>query len=262
MPELPEAEANRRRVEAHCLNRTIGRVVLGNDTKHVELPTEEERDALTGRQFTETRRHGKLIFAGSSTGPWIAVHLGMSGSLRPWDADDGPPDYARITFEFEGDRRLSFRCPRKLGWVNVTDDPDAYVAGRGFGPDALKIGRDTFRDVIGSSKGALKSALIQQKKLAGIGNLWSDEILYRTGLMPDATGTDLSEAKLDEVFDQMHAVLDAVSDTDMDYSKLPDDWLIHHRTAGDDCPRCGGTIAKKTVGGRTAYHCPDHQGAA
>lgn len=71
MPELPEAEANRRRIEAQCLNRTIASVRLGADTEHVGLPDAAARESLTGRQFTEARRHGKTIFAGSKTGPWM-----------------------------------------------------------------------------------------------------------------------------------------------------------------------------------------------
>ena len=185
MPELPEAEANRLRVERDCLHRTIEAAEPGDDTSYIELPGDNERARLVGHQFTRTHRHGKLIFAGSESGPWICVHLGMSGSLRPFDEADGPPDYAKFLIRFEGERRLAFRCPRKLGWVRVVESPEAEIERIGFGPDALEIGRDAFAEVIGESRGAIKSALIEQKKLAGVGNLWSDEILYRTGIDPE-----------------------------------------------------------------------------
>ena len=172
MPELPEAEANRLRVERDCLHRTIEAAEPGDDTSYIELPGDNERARLVGHQFTRTHRHGKLIFAGSESGPWICVHLGMSGSLRPFDEADGPPDYAKFLIRFEGERRLAFRCPRKLGWVRVVDSPEAEIERIGFGPDALEIGRDAFAEVIGESRGAIKSALIEQKKLAGVGNLW------------------------------------------------------------------------------------------
>lgn len=263
MPELPEAEANRRRIEASCLNRTIEAVRLGNDTDHVDLPDAQARARLEGRQFTEARRHGKAIFAGSKSGPWIAVSLGMTGSLRPFDAADVRPDHARLVVEFEGDRRLAFRCPRKLGWVEVVDDPADYIAARDLGPDAMEIDVDTFANRVGGSRGAIKSALMNQKKLAGIGNLWSDETLFRTGIRPDRIASDLPRGRIDALFEEMRRVLAAVSETDMDYSRLPDAWLIAHRDAGAQCRHCGkGRIEKAKVGGRSAYYCPAHQSGA
>lgn len=262
MPELPECEANRRRVEAETLHRTIEAVSLGDDVAHVELPDGAARDRLVGRQFTETHRHGKLIFAGSKSGPWIAVHLGMTGSLRPYDGAGAAPDYARITIAFEGDRRLAFRCPRKFGWVRVVDGPDGVIDEAGMGPDALQIDADAFAERLGGSRAALKSALMDQKKLAGIGNLWSDETLYRAGLHPETRAGDLSRDRVDALRQTMREVLQGVLDVDARYGDLPRDWLIHRREADADCPLCGGRIATAKVGGRTAYFCPQHQGAA
>ena len=259
MPELPEAEANRLRIARDCLNRTIEAAEPGDDTDHIELPGDNERGRLVGHQLTRTHRHGKLIFAGSGAGPWIAVHLGMTGSLRPFDADDGPPDYAKFVIRFEGERRLAFRCPRKLGWVRVVDSPQAEIDRIEFGPDALEISRDAFVEVIGTSRGAIKSALMQQKKLAGIGNLWSDEILFRLGIDPQRKGTKLDEGQLGEMYDAMRDILRAVVDTQADYSKLPECWLIHTRDEGAECPQCGGTITRTKVGGRSAFHCTRHQ---
>jgi formamidopyrimidine-DNA glycosylase len=260
MPELPEAEANRRRIEAGALNRTVEAVRLGADTAHVDLPAKAERDRLEGRRFTEARRYGKLVFAGAKSGPWIAVHLGMTGSLRVYDEAEGAPDYARIMIAFEGDRRLAFRCPRKLGWVKVIDDPGAFVAEEGYGPDALQIRQADFAARLG--RGAVKPALMDQAKVAGIGNLWSDEILFHSDTAPDARAADLSEARVGELFAAMHRLFGGALQVHADYSALPGDWLVHNRTEGADCPRCGGTIAKKKVGGRTAYYCPGHQKAA
>ena len=260
MPELPECEANRRRVAEHCLNRTIESVELG-EVEHMDMPGANERGRLTGRQFTETRRHGKYIFAGSKSGPWIAVHLGMTGSLRPFDAPDDPPDYAKLVIAFEGDRRLAFRCPRKLGWVRVIDDPDAFLTEQDLGPDALEIGLEAFVDVIGSTNGAVKSALMSQKKLAGIGNLWSDEALFQQGIAPTRVARELDRDALADLHRATRRILQTVCDTGARYGDLPRGWLIpDHRDEGAACPRCDGTITKTKVGGRTAYFCDTHQG--
>lgn len=263
MPELPENEAQRLTLERECLDRTIRSVELGDDVTYIELPGDNERARLVGRQFTETRRHGKNIFAGSKTGPWMAVHLGMTGKLIPFDAKpDGsgdPPDKTKLLITFEGDRRLAFRCPRKLGHVRIVDDPDAYITEKGLGPDALAITREAFVETFGKTRSAIKSSLMKQDKMAGVGNLWSDETCFQTGLHPECRANELSDAKLAEVHGAMQDILRAVVDTDATYRKLPDDWLIRHRRRGKECRRCGGTIVSAKVGGRTAYFCDKHQ---
>ena len=262
MPELPESDTNRARVEAGALNRTIARVEPGNDVSHITLPDAAERQRLIGRQFTQTRRHGKVIFAGSAEGPWMAVHLGMSGSLRPFDEGEAAPDHVKLLVSFEGARRLAFRCPRKLGWVRIVDDPDSFIEAQGYGPDAMKIDRADFAARIGGGRGALKAALMDQKKMAGVGNLWSDETLYQCDLMPDARIDRLPDDAMGRLHTAMRRILGKVLEVGADYDRLPKDWLIHRRREGETCPRCGGTIARMKVGGRSAFHCPDHQAGA
>jgi len=259
LPELPEAEASRRAVEEQCLDRTIEDAAPGANVTYIELPGNNERRRLIGQRFTLTRRHGKMIFAGSKSGPWIGVHLGMTGKLVPYDEGEDPPRDPKFIIRFEGERRLAFLDRRKLGWLKVIDDPDAFIAAEGYGPDALAIAQDAFAQVIGGTNGAVKSALMDQRKLAGIGNLWSDEILFRTGIAPAHTASDLSDAKLAELFGAMREVLESVTDTCMDYAQLPDDWLIKNRKKGARCPSCGGRIESTKVGSRTAYYCPEHQ---
>ncbi|MGI8943102.1 MAG: DNA-formamidopyrimidine glycosylase family protein [Qipengyuania sp.] len=259
MPELPENEAQRRLLERECLNRTIERVELGEDVSYITLPGENERARLVGRQFTLTRRHGKNIFAGSITGPWLAVHLGMTGKLIAYDTPDDPPDKTKLLIAFEGNRRLAFRCPRKLGKVRIIDDPDEFICEQKLGPDALAISKSEFARVMGRTSSPIKAALMNQSKLAGIGNLWSDEILFQTSLHPTGVAAELDAKKLEELHAAMQEILNAVVVADGSYSKLPNDWLIRHRKKGNDCPRCRGRITNAKVGGRTAYFCDNHQ---
>lgn len=245
----------------HCLNRTIEAVELG-EVAHMEVPGDNARSRLVGHRFTETRRHGKAIFAGSKSGPWIAVSLGMTGSLRPFDAGGEAPDYAKVTIAFEGDRRLAFRNPRKLGTMEVIDDPDAWISDKGLGPDAMEVGRDAFAGIVGATRGAVKSALMAQTKIAGLGNLWSDETLFRAGVAPGAVADRLGHDSLATLHAEMRHVLGHLLEANADYSTIPDDWLFPHRDAGGECPRCGGTIRKSKVGGRSAFACDRHQKTA
>ena len=258
MPELPEAEAARKRIADGALHRTIEGFALGEVT-HMDLPSEEERGKLIGTQFSRTHRHGKYIFVGSKEGPWLHIHLGMASSIRVLDAGEELPKFIRFTVEFEGGQRLHFRDPRKFGHIQLVEDLEAFIEGKGLGPDALTIGDNAFATNVGGTKGAVKSALLSQKKLAGVGNLWADEALYRTGIDPESRAVDLKVSRIADLHRAVREILQAVVDTDATYSELPSDWLIHHREAGENCTRCNGTIQKKTVGGRTSYYCPDHQ---
>ena len=259
MPELPENEAQRLTLERECLNRTIEAVELGEDVTYIELPGDNERARLVGRQFTETRRHGKNIFVGSKTGPWMTVHLGMTGKLVPFDAPDDPPEHTKLLIRFEGDRRLAFRCPRKLGHVRVIDDPASYIEDEGLGPNALEVPREQFVQTFGSTRSAIKSALMKQDKMAGIGNLWSDETLFQTGIHPEARANALGEEVLADIHAVMRRILKSVVGVEARYRELPEDWLIRHRKKGAECRRCGGAIGSTKVGGRTAYFCDKHQ---
>jgi len=259
MPELPEIETQRATLEEDCLNRTIEKAVLGSNTTYIELPGSNALGSLKGHQFAEARRHGKNLFAGSKSGPWIAVHLGMTGWLIPFDAPDEPPSQTKLLITFEGDRHLAFRCPRKLGHVRVIDDPEEYIAQGSFGPDALAIPEEAFVETIGGTRGTIKGALMDQSKLAGIGNLWSDEIVFELGLHPERKGTDLSEGTLSELYRTMRAKLRKGVEVKASYSQLPSDWLIPNRDEGGPCPRCDGQIVKTQVAGRSAFHCDTHQ---
>lgn len=259
MPELPEAEVNRRRIEALCLDRTIEEAVPGDNVTYIDLPGENERKRLIGRRFSEARRHGKLVFAGSASGPWIAVHLGMTGRLEPREEREEAPGDPKFMIRFEGGTRLYFMNKRKLGWLRVIDDPDAFIAKGGYGPDALAMSKKQFAGIVGGTRGMVKTRLMDQKKLAGLGNLWSDEFCFASGIAPTSAGEDLSHTQLGEMYKTMREGLGRLIEAGSDRAKLPGDWLIHHREKGADCPRCDGTIVTRKIGSRTAYFCDTHQ---
>lgn len=259
MPELPENEIQRRQMERECLNRTIVAVQPGADIKSVTIPDVAERKRLVGHRFTQARRHGKNIFLGNAAGPWLAVHLGMTGRLEVIDPRKDLPKQARLVITFAGGRRLAFRDLRKLGKVRLVDNPDSFIAEQELGPDALAITKTQFAERIGSGTGPIKTALMDQHRMAGVGNLWSDEALFRTGILPTRPAEGCDAAELAAMHKAVHAILRDVITCEANHGSLPQTWLVHHRRKGGQCPRCREPLETTRVGGRTAYYCPHHQ---
>ena len=262
MPELPEVEAMRRRVSAQALDREVARVTAPDaEALRGTSPAGLGR-AVTGRAFGAVRRHGKVLFARAGDGPWLALHFGMTGDLALLAPGEAPPEHARVVFDFADGGRLAFDNPRRLGWLELIGDVETYLAEAGLGPDALALDRADVARIVGGTRGQVKPALMDQSKLAGIGNVYSDEILFRARLRPDAIGAELDAAALAALHAALRDVLETASARLARGVALPDDWLARHREAGARCPRCGGALAREKIGGRSARFCPRCQGGA
>ena len=260
MPELPDVEAFRRVFAGNGL----GRRVSGLDLRAEEMLRGAGRDdlarALTGRTFEDGRRHGKILFLRAGDGPWVVLHFGMTGALVCCTAEEELPPHARLVICLEGDGLLAFDNQRKFGWIELTDDIGAYLEANEVGPDVLELDRDGFAGIVGATRGAVKPALMDQSKLAGIGNVYSDEILFRARIGPEVQGNALSDDQLSTLYRTTREVLREAADILAEGRAFPDDWLVRHREAGDTCPRCGTALEKREVSGRSAWLCPACQG--
>lgn len=256
MPELPEVEALCAFFEQDALGREIEKVdVRDNDALH-EASARKLSDEVEGRAFSEACRHGKMIFARLGDGPFLVFHFGMTGRIVIAEAGDDLPDHARVVFCFANGDRLVFDNPRKFGRLDVANEVTAYLRDNDIGPDALSISEARFREIIGGTRGQVKPALMDQSKLAGIGNVYSDEILFRAGLRPDAKGNELSDPQLRDLHEAMRNVLETASERLSAGRKLPSDWLAPHRGKDGVCPRCGTDLSRKKISGRSAWFCP------
>lgn len=262
MPELPDVEIFRAYVAKTSLHRRILDVevrrprVLGN----VSAP--RLNSALAGHAFTAVRRHGKHLLLALDSGRWLAMHFGMTGSLHYYAADEPPAPDARILFDFVRGNRLGYYDPRVLGRINLIDDPDDYIAQRGLGPDALdpQLKRPQFEAALHGAKGIVKAALMDQGRVAGIGNLYSDEILYHAHVHPKTPVAALDGPALRRLYDSMRTVLKEAIARGAEPERLPRDYLLPHRRSGEHCP-CGGEVEKTVIAGRSAYFCPRCQPA-
>ena len=259
MPELPHLEIYRRQLEENAVGRRITRVEVRDEDLLEGVGAAELADALEGGTITEGRRHGKVLFARVESAPWIRFHFGMSGFLASWEAGEEESDYPKVVFHLNG-RRLAFDCRRKLGSVGLVDDPDARLAEEGLGPDALDgLDEEGFLDALDGRRGMLKTALMDQGLMAGIGNELSDEVLFRLGLHPRTKAAALDEGERREVYRAIVEVLEEGIEAEMEPEKLPESWLQPVREEGADCPRCGTAIERITVSGRGSYLCPECQ---
>ena len=253
-------------VEIEAYRRLADRVV-GRTIKHVDAPDDwfikddnNQRSfnrALKGKRITGTRRIGKLLLV-DTYGPTICMRFGMTGRLTV-DGIEGvddliysskrkDPAWDRFGITFTDGTKLSINDPRRLG--GVTLDPDESV----LGPDALTVTLPQLRKVL-ESDAPIKARLMDQAKLAGVGNLIADETLWRTGVDPrrSARSLDANEQK------RLHKhLLKTVQDLDTRGGSHTGD-VIEHRVAGGRCPKDGAELTKATVGGRTTYWCPKHQ---
>ncbi len=259
MPELPEVEGFTRYFAKHGLMKTIARIDI-RDERILGTRADKLRRALKGQAFTQVRRHGKHLFADAGK-VWLHLHFGMSGDLSAYRDPDDAPRFARVVFDFANGWHLAFEDMRLFGVVELTPSPEAYIEEHRLGPDpldpAFSLGK--FREIAGGRRGAIKSLLMSQELIAGIGNLYADEALFQAGIHPRRNVNDLTAAEVRTLFTKLRAILrEAVArrTTDRD---LPPQWLYHHREAGIRCPICGGEIEKGVVFGRTTYFCSRHQ---
>ncbi|MGB8275838.1 MAG: bifunctional DNA-formamidopyrimidine glycosylase/DNA-(apurinic or apyrimidinic site) lyase [Alphaproteobacteria bacterium] len=261
MPELPDVERYRRHLKATALGRTIAGVTV-RKAKVLEVPAGRLRRALKGRRMTATRRRGKHLLAKLDDGRWLALHFGMTGRLLHFKDMADDPKYDRVRFDFADGTHLAFDDRRQLGTIGLADDADAFFRRQGLGPDALDpaLREADFVAMFAARKGNVKAALMDQSLVAGVGNIFSDEILFQARIHPRAQPKALGRPGLARLYRTLRKVLKtavARGGGSEDFTeRLPRSFLIPRRVAGASCPRCRGPIRTLKFSGRTAYFCP------
>lgn len=259
MPELAEVEYYRRLAE-RALRREITRADAP-DAWFLKggLDSRTLRAAVKGRRFTTARRIGKLLLLDTDGGPTVGLRFGMTGRLIV-DGDAGidellyssvrdEPAWDRVTFHFADGGDLRIRDPRRLGGV-VLDADEAHL-----GADAWTVTLAGLRAALARSEAPLKARLMDQARLAGVGNLTADEVLWRAGLDPARPARSLTDIELRRLHRHLRTTLDDLIAAGGSHTGA----LQAHRRPGGRCPRDGTELARRTVGGRTTWSCPRHQ---
>jgi formamidopyrimidine-DNA glycosylase len=271
VPELPEVEAARSLIADQALHRRI--VDVDDSDSYVGRPHApgELRSALMGRSLTAAHRRGKTMWLETSgtggaavPGPELGLHLGMSGRIvvtgpdgtvaeggdpHRYDARPLKAVWSRFTLTFADGGRLVLVDPRRLGRVRL--NPDIGV----LGPDAREVTPAGFRALIMKGTIAVKARLLDQSKIAGIGNLLADEILWQARVSPLARVDSLSSAQVNRLYRALTSVLAAA----MANGGAHTGDMIAARHPGGRCPRDGAPMAHGTVGGRSTWWCSREQ---
>jgi formamidopyrimidine-DNA glycosylase len=264
VPELPEVDAYRRLAEG-ALHRPIASVTV-HDPRFLRGPTSVRRlrGVLVGASFAAARRRGKLLVLDlggtpASTGHRLGVRFGMTGRLVVdgsagverliYSSTAAEPRWDRFSVRFADGGALVVHDPRLLGGVIL--DPDESV----LGPDALDVTPAQLRDLLAGSAAPLKARLMDQARLAGVGNLLADEILWRASLAPQRRAGSLSAAELRRLHRHLRLTLDELSARGGSHTGD----LMPARQTGGRCPRDGAELLRSTVGGRSSWWCPRHQ---
>jgi formamidopyrimidine-DNA glycosylase len=271
VPELPEVESARRLIAEQALNRRI--VDVDDSDSYVARPHApgDLRSALAGRSLTAAHRRGKTMWLETSgtggsavPGPELGLHLGMSGRIVVTGPDGavakgGDPHrydtrprrtvWNRFTLTFADGGSLVLLDPRRLGRVRL--NPDIEL----LGPDAAEVTPAQFRALITKGTIAVKARLLDQSKIAGVGNLLADEILWQARVSPLARVDSLSSAQVSRLYRALTSVLAAA----LAHGGAHTGDMIAARHPGGVCPRDGAPMVHGTVGGRSTWWCSREQ---
>jgi formamidopyrimidine-DNA glycosylase len=260
VPELPDVEGYRRTLHEHALGKRI-RAVDAIDPAIVRNTTVySASSALVRRAFVGEERRGKWLIARSAR-IQLLLHFGMTGRLEWLGPDDELGRFVRLRLEY-ADGSLVYRDPRRLGsvWLCASDVEVTAVTGP-LGPDALGLSFGELDGRLGARRGAIKPALLDQRVVAGIGNMLSDEVLWRAKVHPRSSYAELPTVRRKAI----HRALTSVLEVSARAGWIPrtKGWLSGQRgEARPHCPKGHGSIRTSKVGGRTAMWCPVCQPAA
>jgi formamidopyrimidine-DNA glycosylase len=249
-------------LDATALHQQIDDIEVHSERIVAENPGDHLAQALRHRRFERTRRHGKYLFAGLDSGEWLVLHFGMTGNLQYFKDMAQEPEYDQFLIHFGNGYQLAYNAPRKLGEIALADSVAAFRQEKDLGPDALDpdLDPEAFRQMLEGRRGMIKSALMNQQILAGIGNVYSDETLFQVGIHPRTRVKSLSGERMLKIYETMHSVLETAIDRRARPEQFPDSYLVPHRTPDGNCPLCGEPLKRVKVSGRSAYYCPNRQG--
>ena len=276
MPELPEVETVRRVLRAQLPGARFGRSTVLSPEAAAHPGAEDFCRALEGRAVEEVERRGKFLVFRLGGGARLVVHLRMTGRVLLCPASYPPERHTRAVMAVSGGRELRFCDQRRFGrlWLLLPGERDVYSGMENLGPEPFDpaLTAEYLRSALGRRRRAVKECLMEQGVVAGIGNIYSDEILFDARIDPRRAACTLEDGDWRrlaaaiperlEYFIEKNAITpeEYLLTGGLDYRNTP--YLQVYGQAGEPCARCGETLLRVVIGGRSSVYCPRCQGTS
>ena len=267
MPELPEVETIRRQLAPLVEGRVLGALEIADPRWCLPLAPEAVREALEGRRVERLGRRGKYLVWELEGDAFLLMHLRMTGTLL-YDPPPGTP-YERVRFVLDDGHELRFCDPRRFGTGELalgTAAREAFFAARlGLEPLDGELSGAALRRLARGRRAPVKAFLLDQRRIAGVGNIYADEALFRARVHPLRAAGSLTRAQYDALAEAVRdaltaglaaggATIDDFRHADGASGAFQDEFLVHGR-AGEPCPACSGPVVKFVAAGRGTYAC-------
>jgi formamidopyrimidine-DNA glycosylase len=272
VPELPEVETVARSLEHALVGRRIAEVTRIAWERSIAEPAPDLfRELLRDRPVLGVGRRAKYLLVRLDRDESLVVHLRMTGQLTLQNASTEPDSHTHVVLRLDDGRQLFFRDTRKFGRLWLLDSEGLQVLEQKLGPEPLDeaLTAEEFRTLLRRRKGRLKPLLLDQKLIAGLGNIYVDEALWLARLHPLRVVTSLDDADIDRLHDAIREVLaNAIDRRGTSFSDYRDatgepgsnqDFLNVYERKGQPCPRCGTPIERTLVAQRGTHLCPTCQ---
>jgi len=268
VPELPEVETIARGLRESLVGRTFTRVTVGWP-RTIAVPELDEFGArIAGRRITAVSRRGKYVVLVLDES-CLLIHLKMSGRLKVEQSGEPLDRHTHAVLDLDDGRQLRFRDVRKFGRMYLVEEPSVVTSK--LGPEPLATDLEGFRALLTRRTGRLKSLLLNQEFLAGLGNIYADESLYEAGLHPMRTANTLTPGEQERLHRAIQTVLTRAIqgrgttlgdggyvDAEGEAGDFQEQISVYGRS-GEACPRCGVPVQRLVIGGRSSHFCPGCQ---
>lgn len=271
VPELPEVETIRRDLAPLVVGRTITGIEVDPATVHLltHAPVDALRASLVGRTFTSLGRRGKYLLFGLDDGRTFVVHLRMTGRILWRQSSDPVEKYERAKIVLDDWHDLRWSDLRKFGTWRIVDDVSEAIGKLGPEPIDPGLTFEVFRTAFAGRSAPVKSLLLDQRRFAGLGNIYVDEALYEARIRPDVPAGGLSAPALRRLFASCRTVLErGIENRGASFSDYVDGqgnagsqhlYVQVFRRTNKPCYACGSIIERIVVGGRATHYCPTCQ---
>ncbi|MFT7121641.1 MAG: formamidopyrimidine-DNA glycosylase [Neolewinella sp.] len=260
MPELPEVHNFKQYFDAAATNQTVDKLVVHDDKIIRNMNGASFADAMAGRTIKSSIRRGKYLFAQLDNGHDVLLHFGMNGDLNLYQEEEYRGRFERFAFHFRDGNILGFDDSRKFARILYLEDREAYIKEIGLGPDALDLEEDYLLNKMANRKTTIKGFLLNQKVVAGLGNLYVDDLCYQLRIHPATRVCDLTDGLKSNIYHKIIEMMTFATQNAPYYRDYPEKWFWHTwRTEGQPDPETGGEVKVIKVAGRTTYFVEGRQ---